>query len=86
MALKKLESLGKVEIREGRAILALVGEGLQKQTFSASYMLKALSAGSIPVEMITQATTQMSISCVIEESLIPRALNIVHDALFTSSS
>jgi aspartate kinase len=81
-ALPTLEHLGTVEIDEDRAILAVVGEGLKNHRCAVGDIFSALGASEIPAEMITQAASRTSISCVIPESEVERAVGVVHHALF----
>jgi aspartate kinase len=81
-ALPKLKEFGEVEILEGRAILAVVGEGLKGSTLLVSKMLSALSKDGIEPDIITQASSQISVSCVVKESEVERAVKVVHEALF----
>jgi aspartate kinase len=81
-ALPKLKEFGEVEILEGRAILAVVGEGLKGSTLLVSKMLAALSKDGIEPDIITQASSQISVSCVVKESEVERAVKVVHEALF----
>lgn len=81
-ALPKLKEFGDVEILEGRAILALVGEGLRGCTDLVAKMFRALSENGIEPDIITQASSQVSVSCVVKESEIEKAVKVVHDALF----
>ncbi|HMO18775.1 MAG TPA: aspartate kinase [Oligoflexia bacterium] len=81
-ATSKLEALGEMSILEDRAILAVVGEGLRYNIKPVSKMCEALSLSGISVEMITQAATRNSISCVVPEDQVESGLKIVHEALF----
>jgi len=84
-ALPKLELLGNIEISEGRAILAVVGEGLKGQSGTLGVIFESLGKAGIPTEMITQASSQTSVSCVVLEGDLERALLVVHEALFEVS-
>jgi aspartate kinase len=81
-AMTSLERLGTVEIEEGRAILAVVGEGLKGHSSALGNLFASLGREGIPTEMVTQAASRTSISCVLPEEDVERALVIVHKALF----
>ncbi len=81
-ALPKLSEFGEVEVLEDRAILAVVGEGLKGNTKIISRMLSALGDNGIDIDLLTQATSQVSISCVMRESDVERGVVMVHDELF----
>jgi len=81
-AIPKLKEFGEVEVLENRAILAVVGEGLKGNTKILSKMLMALGENEISIDLLTQASSQVSVSCVLKESDIEKGLKVVHGALF----
>ena len=81
-AIPKLEKLGEIKILDNRAILAVVGNELGSESNTIARIFSALSTRSIYPEMVTQAESRTSISCVIKESEMSDALIAVHSALF----
>ena len=79
-AKRQLEELGKVEITPGRAILAMVGEGMKFAKGTAGLMFSSLGASGINIEMISQGASEMNISCVIKEEDAEKGLRTVHHA------
>lgn len=77
-----LETLGDIDIVESCAILSLVGFGLSKDSKAIGLMFDALAKLEIVPEMITQAESKVSISCVLKESQVEEALKAVHQAVF----
>lgn len=75
-----LEQLGSVSVSAGRAILALVGEGMKFSTGTAGKMFATLGAAGINLEMISQGASEINISCVIAEGDTIRALEALHAA------
>ena len=76
----RLERLGDVEIVPGRAILAMVGEGMKFSKGTAGRMFNALGAGGVNIEMISQGASEINISCVIAEEDVEGGVQAVHDA------
>lgn len=81
-AIPTLKEFGELEILENRAIVAVVGEGLKGSTKIVSTMLSSLSEAGIEPDIITQASSQVSVSCVVREQDAERAVKAVHAGLF----
>ncbi|MBN1204587.1 MAG: aspartate kinase [Myxococcaceae bacterium] len=77
-----LEQLGAVEVTPGRAILAMVGEGMKFASGTAGRMFSTLGAAGVNVEMISQGASEINISCVVQEDQAAAGLNAVHDSFF----
>jgi aspartate kinase len=80
--LPRLSLLGEIKILENRAILAVVGSCLSSQSNSIGKMFSILAKEKIIPEMITQAESRTSISCVLREEEVEKALDVVHNAIF----
>jgi aspartate kinase len=85
-AIPKLREFGELEILRNRAIVAVVGEGLKGSSKIVSKMLLSLSDAGIEPDIITQASSQVSVSCVVKEEDSERAVKAVHAALFQNQS
>jgi len=81
-AIPKLQEFGELEILDNRAIVAVVGEGLKGSSKIVSTMLASLSEAGIEPDIITQASSQVSVSCVVREQDAERAVRAVHAGLF----
>ncbi len=79
-AAKALERLGTVSITPGRAILAMVGEGMKFAVGTAGKMFSTLGAAGVNIEMISQGASEINISCVIEENDAEAGLRAIHRA------
>jgi aspartate kinase len=75
-----LEQLGSVHISQGRAIVALVGEGMKFSLGTAGKMFATLGAAGVNVEMISQGASEMNISCVVDEKDAARGVEAIHEA------
>ncbi|WP_224367989.1 aspartate kinase [Hyalangium versicolor] len=75
-----LEQFGNVEVTPGRAILAIVGEGMKFASGTAGKMFTTLGTAGVNIEMISQGASEINISCVVREDQSATGLNAVHDA------
>ncbi len=75
-----LERLGAVSVTPGRAILAMVGEGMKYAVGTAGKMFSTLGTNGINIEMISQGASEINISCVIKESDTELGLRVIHKA------
>ncbi len=75
-----LTELGAVTLTPGRAILAIVGEGMKFARGTAGKLFATLGEAGVNVEMITQGASEMNISCVVEEADTARGLEAIHAA------
>ncbi|HUJ76635.1 MAG TPA: aspartate kinase, partial [bacterium] len=75
-----LEKVGQVYLTPGRAILAMVGEGMKYQVGTAGRMFSTLGAAGVNIEMISQGASEINISCVVKEDDAERGLRAVHQA------
>jgi aspartate kinase len=74
-----LDTFAKVEVAEGRAIVAVVGERLKATPGLAGRAFAAL--GGINVEMISMGANEINLSLVLEKDQAPEALRRLHAAL-----
>lgn len=75
-----LEQLGSVSVSRGRAIVAIVGEGMKFSKGTAGKMFATLGAAGVNVEMISQGASEMNISCVVDEQDAARGVEAIHEA------
>jgi len=77
--LQDLAAFAKVEVTEGRAIIAAVGERLRCTPGIGAQLLTAL--GDINVEMISMGANEINLSIVVEQSRTAEALRRMHRVL-----
>lgn len=80
-AIRDLKHLGSVSVREGMAILSLVGEGMRNSIGTAGKMFSKLAEQGINIEVISQGASEINISCAIEDQQSDKALRAVHEML-----
>jgi aspartate kinase len=73
-----LEKVGQVYLTPGRAILAMVGEGMKYALGTAGKMFSTLGAAGVNIEMISQGASEINISCVVKEDDAEKGLKAIH--------
>jgi aspartate kinase len=80
-AIADLEGIGRVEIRRGLAVVAVVGEGAPQQIGLAGHVFTLLGGVSVGVEMISQGASRVNLSFVVREEDADRAVRLLHRGL-----
>ena len=76
--------INKVILEEENSIIAVVGEDFRNTPRIAGQSVQALGANGINIVAIAQGSSELNISMVIRKCELKKALNVLHDALFTS--
>lgn len=76
----ELERFATLEIRRGRALVALVGEELRRSSGIAARAFRALE--DINVELISMGANEINLSLVVEQPQAPEAVRRLHAAFF----
>ncbi|MFA6598444.1 MAG: bifunctional aspartate kinase/homoserine dehydrogenase I [Ignavibacteriaceae bacterium] len=86
----KLELLEKqiseVKVESGFAIIAIVGENMQKTPGIAGRVFQALGKNGVNIAAIAQGSSELNISAVISKKDEAKALNALHEAFFLSKT
>ena len=64
--------------------LSLVGVGMKSHTGVAGKMFEVLAREGVNIEMISQGSSEINISCVIDEKNADKALDVIHDELLSA--
>jgi aspartate kinase len=75
----ELKKSGTVSVHPDMAILSLVGK-LRNMVGIAGRMFTTLAQGNVNIEMISQGSSEINISCVIEARDAVKALNLIHQS------
>jgi aspartate kinase len=81
IALAELEGIGRVEVRQGLAVVAVVGEGAPTRIGLAGHVFTLLGGVGIGVEMISQGASRVNLSFVVREDDADRAVRLLHAGL-----
>jgi len=80
-AIADLEGIGHVEVRDGLAVVAVVGEGAPNHVGLPGHVFTLLGGVGIGVEMISQGASRVNLSFVVRESDADRAVRLLHRGL-----
>ncbi len=80
-AMAELEAIGAVEVRDGLAVVAVVGEGAPQRIGLAAHLFTLLAGVGIGVEMISQGASRVNLSFVVHEADADRAVRLLHRGL-----
>jgi len=79
-AVEELSSVGACQLKEDRAIVSIIGEGMKRHVGVASQMFAALADAGINIEMIAQGSSEVNISAVVDCNDANRAIHTIHKA------
>ena len=80
-AVSELEAIGRIEVRPGLAVVAVVGEGAPTQVGLAGHVFTLLGGVGVPVEMISQGASRVNLSFVVAEAHAARVVRLLHRGL-----
>jgi aspartate kinase len=80
-AIAELESIGRVEVTRGLAVVAVVGEGAPRQLGLAGHVFTLLGGVGITVEMISQGASRVNLSFVVREEDAAKSVRLLHRGL-----
>ncbi len=81
-AIRELTEIADVHLERERSSIAIVGEGLHENAAMTQKIFNALAQQNIPVEMISQGASEISIGLVVPQDLAKKAVHTLHHALF----
>jgi aspartate kinase len=82
----ELEALGEVDFQPEMAIICLVGEDIRGRIGIASEVFGVLAAAGINIRMISQGSSEISVSFVVDEKDAVRSVQHLHRHLFEQPS
>ncbi len=75
--------ISEVLLEEGNSIIAVVAEDFKHTPRIAGNVVQALGSNGINILCIAQGSSELNISLVIRKTYLKKALNVLHDTLFT---
>ncbi|KAL8726521.1 MAG: hypothetical protein Q9166_006653 [cf. Caloplaca sp. 2 TL-2023] len=81
-AIEQLREIGTVNVLSRMAVISLVGRKMRCSSGTAGRVFTVLGDNDVNIEMIAQGASEISISCVVEEREVDRAMNLLHTSLF----
>ncbi|ORX81577.1 aspartate kinase [Basidiobolus meristosporus CBS 931.73] len=85
-ALAELGKLGRVDVLRQMAILSLVGKQMRNMVGISGLLFATLAEAHVNIEMISQGSSEINISCVIEERKSKEALVAIHNTLIEKTN
>ncbi|WP_106089473.1 aspartate kinase [Enhygromyxa salina] len=83
-AADQLATIGKVELRHGKTILAVVGQHLPARPGIGAQVLGAVAGAGVNVEMISYGMDSINFTMLIDDADIGRAVKVLHEMLFAA--
>ena len=80
-AIVDLEGIGRIEVRHGLAVVAVVGEGAPAHVGLAGHVFTLLGGVGVGVEMISQGASRVNLSFVVRGEDADRAVRLLHRGL-----
>ncbi len=80
--LAELEKIADVNREDQQAIICLVGEDIHGKPGIAASVFSTMADAGVNIRMISQGASEINISCVIQESDVPRAVRHLHEHFF----
>jgi len=80
-AVAELEGVGRVEVRKGLAIVAVVGDGAPQRVGLAGHLFTLIGGVGVGVEMISQGASRVNLSFVVREEDADRVVRLLHRGL-----
>ena len=80
-AIAELEAIGRVEVRTGLAVVAVVGEGAPQRLGLAGHVFTLLGGVGVGVEMISQGASRVNLSFVVRDDDAQKTVRLLHRGL-----
>jgi aspartate kinase len=84
-ALADLGRLGDVHMEDGKTLLVVVGQGLATRVGIGAAILQAMADAGVNVEMTSFGLKSISLTMLISDADIGRAVGVLHERLFERS-
>ncbi len=77
-----LQKVALVEVEEGNALVAVIGERMREDSGLASAVFDAVGAEGVPLRCISYGATKTNLQVVVPQTLMPSAVRALHRVLF----
>jgi len=81
-AVKEMKAFAEVEVQKGRALIAVVGEGLAHSPGVSGKVFGALGKEKINVELISQGASKINLSFVVQGEEAEACVRRLHEEFF----
>lgn len=76
-----LEGIGRIEVRRGLGVVAVVGEGAPQHLGLTGHVFTLVGGIGVAVEMISQGASRVNLSFVVREADVDRVVRLLHRGL-----
>ena len=80
-AIADLEGIGRVEVRRGLGVIAVVGEGAPQHLGLTGHVFTLVGGIGVAVEMISQGASRVNLSFVVRDVDVDRVVRLLHRGL-----
>jgi aspartate kinase len=80
-AIADLEAIGRVEVKHGLAVVAVVGEEAPRRIGLAGHLFTLIGGVGVAIEMISQGASRVNLSFVVAEADADRVVRLLHRGL-----
>ena len=80
-----LKKVSKVEVEEGNALVAVIGERMREESGLASAVFDAVGAEGVPLRCISYGATKTNLQMVVPQKQMASAVRALHRVLFPES-
>ena len=81
----QVATIGKVDLRHGKTILAVVGQHLPERSGIGARVLGAVAGAGVNIEMISYGMESINFTMLIDDANIGQAVKVLHEMLFTDA-
>jgi aspartate kinase len=85
-AVPALEAVAKVDLRQGRTIVCVVGEGMREQPGTAAKIFEAVRKSGANIEMISMGSSRINVTFVVRDDDADTTLRLLHEKLIEQAS
>jgi len=84
--LEDLSDFADSNVRDDRAILSIIGQGIVGRKGVAAQMFTSLAEAGVNIEMISQGASEVNVSCVVCENEVDGAMEAAHRGLILTEN
>ncbi len=77
-----LQKIGDVQIKQQKAIVCIVGEGMRNAKGTGARIFGALGKAEVNIEMVSEGASEINLTLVVDEQDVAKAVRALHDEFF----
>lgn len=80
--LTELQKIGDVQIKQQKAIVCVVGEGMRNAKGTGARIFAALANADVNIEMVSEGASEINLTLVVDEQDVAKSVRALHDEFF----